>query len=128
MLIDSNGLSNRRPTFETAMSTGPKAALASATRRPTSFGSETSAIMPTARNGCANVLSRSGNDRDASVEVCLVHGRHQRAPLLGSDILRYAETGSDDEPSQKATSSHPKRLVRSAPRSRHPRCSPGLSA
>src|SRR6266481_5992094 len=50
MLIDSNGLSNRRPTFETAMSTGPKAALASATRRPTSFGgSETSAMMPTAR-------------------------------------------------------------------------------
>src|SRR6266481_401773 len=47
-------------------------------------------LRETARNGCANVLSRSGNDRDASVEVCLVHGRHQRAPLLGLDILRYS--------------------------------------
>src|SRR5258708_21568983 len=45
-------------------------------------------LRETARNGCTNGLSRSGNDRDASVEVCLVHGRHQRAPLLGLDSGR----------------------------------------
>src|SRR6516225_5047595 len=47
-------------------------------------------LRETARDGCANVLSRSRNDRDASVEVCLMHGRHQRAPLSGLDILRYS--------------------------------------
>src|SRR6476620_6242025 len=54
-------------------------------------------LRETARNGCANVLSRSCNDRDASVEVCLVHGRHQRAPLLGLDILRYSMRGTQDQ-------------------------------
>src|SRR5258706_9687299 len=67
-------------------------------------------LRETARNGCANVLSRSGNDRDTSVEVCLVDGRHQRAPLLGLDILRYSmrehrirrRTGSKPESSMRA--------------------------
>src|SRR5437868_36227 len=48
-------------------------------------------LREAARNGCADILSRSGNDRDASVEVRLVHGRHQRAPFvgLGYSTLQY---------------------------------------
>jgi len=47
----------------------------------------------TARNGCANVLSRSGNDRDASVEfVSCIAGISALFVGVGYSTLQYAGT------------------------------------